>query len=847
MSSSASVSREKPEEKRLRKQNEQLETAVRESLETQRKENERYKFSDFSGFLNCLNSTDIPSTWTVLKTDVKVLFLEIETEGPPTVTYSVIVDDSLRVTAFSGPTELSSIGDQKLPIIIEDIRTLEKVLQLMRTERKNITTSISIIMQEIEKLEMEDFENGKSFLSEQIRLFSCPKTQKRYSSHTMIFFTLLYTISPHGYNFLRKSGYVVMPHPSTLRKVCSGMNFSPQHEQLDENFLSYAKDKFKTLEDHEKMVSLMIDEMHLKSYFDYKGGNIVGMSYDGKEPAASAHTFMVQSFLSSYKDVVHILPVRKIDAEKLHEVLKKVIIGLEKIGYMVICVVSDNNSINRKAMSFFANPSKISIVYPHPFDSDRPLFFVIDSVHILKCIRNNWINQKNNDKCMFYPDFDNCYNIDNKCMKYASFNTLKHLYDLEKSSIVRYENKLTLKSLSPSNLERQNVQLVLQVFNEYVVNALLILGPKNNLKYSLETAKYIELIYQWWCIMNVKCPQKGKRLKNTFMYPLTNSPDDTNMQFLYKFIDWMNEWKDVSVTSDGVLTKETHFALTHTTYALTEMTKYCIDELKMKYFMCGKVQTDSLEERFGKYRYLAGCQYNVSIRQVFECETKLRIQNSLHLTMNSSVFGNIDVKNFNYEQNWEEFKSLYQDCFTVNIIDKDLDAEKSTIPIITFLAGYCIHSVYKHFKCNACFNELSIDKELICDDEVYKLINGLDRGGLKYPKEETILVVLYCYVVVKKLLSKELEGNFLKSQNQRLLVTSVTYDILNNAEIFNAYDVCSSGHCFEMIVKHVLWVASNIFLKNYCMKMNDRPVCKVSKKRKLETLVKPKISNALKP
>ncbi|KFM70172.1 hypothetical protein X975_18086, partial [Stegodyphus mimosarum] len=52
--------------------------------------------------------------------------------------------------------------------------------------------------------------------------------------------------------------------------------------------------------------------------------------------------------------------------------------------------------------------------------------------------------------------------------------------------------------------------------------------------------------------------------------------------------------------------KETHYALTHTTHNLLEMKQYYIEELKMKYFLCGKAQTDSLEERFRKYRFLAG-------------------------------------------------------------------------------------------------------------------------------------------------------------------------------------------------------------------------------------------------
>ncbi|GFU78852.1 putative transposable element [Trichonephila clavipes] len=130
------------------------------------------------------------------------------------------------------------------------------------------------------------------------------------------------------------------------------------------------------------------------------------MAYNGEQAATSAYVFMIQSLLSPLEEIVHIMPVKKIDGEKLFAVKKKTIVELDGIGFKVIGVVSDNNSINRKAMSNFSVPPKLSIIYPHPSDSSNPLFFVIDSVHIFKCIRNNWINQKNAGQCFYFPDFE---------------------------------------------------------------------------------------------------------------------------------------------------------------------------------------------------------------------------------------------------------------------------------------------------------------------------------------------------------------------------------------------------------------------------------------------------------
>jgi hypothetical protein len=44
--------------------------------------------------------------------------------------------------------------------------------------------------------------------------------------------------------------------------------------------------------------------------------------------------------------------------------------------------------------------------------------------------------------------------------------------------------------------------------------------------------------------------------------------------------------------------------------------------------MLGSFQTDVLERRFGKYRRMSGCNYNVSVQQIIVSEKKIKI-NSL--------------------------------------------------------------------------------------------------------------------------------------------------------------------------------------------------------------------------
>ena len=85
---------------------------------------------------------------------------------------------------------------------------------------------------------------------------------------------------------------------------------SPSVEQTDTTFLYYIKQKLQCLDPSDATVLLLVDEIHLKQYLDYKRDNIVGSSCNGVSNAAkSAFAFMISSIFSNYKDVVHLLQI----------------------------------------------------------------------------------------------------------------------------------------------------------------------------------------------------------------------------------------------------------------------------------------------------------------------------------------------------------------------------------------------------------------------------------------------------------------------------------------------------------------------------------------------------------
>ncbi|KAH9371083.1 hypothetical protein HPB48_015683 [Haemaphysalis longicornis] len=183
---------------------------------------------------------------------------------------------------------------------------------------------------------------------------------------------------------------VKLPHPTTVRRLSSSYAVSPALEQQNYCFLSYARTILNVMKEHEQTAPLMMDEIHIQAYFDYKGGCVTGTAANSLSPAKTAHVYMLQSLLSNHKDVVHILHAAQIDTKARHEFLGKLITDMEVTGFRVVAVVSVNNSINRTAMKYLANPPHAIIVYPHPVDPSRPLIYILDPIDVFKSVRNIW-------------------------------------------------------------------------------------------------------------------------------------------------------------------------------------------------------------------------------------------------------------------------------------------------------------------------------------------------------------------------------------------------------------------------------------------------------------------------
>lgn len=147
-----------------------------------------------------------------------------------------------------------------------------------------------------------------------------------------------------------------------------------------------------------------------------------------------------------------------------------------------------------------------------------------------------------------------------------------------------------------------------------------------------------------------------------------------------------------------------------------------------------------------------------------------------------------------------------------------------------------MYATLKRLNCAKCKDALTVDKTITVSaaHEHYDLVKQLDRGGLVYPSMFALNAVAHCYVVVEQLAT---QPELLLMREQRQVVTELTLHLLANEEPSD-FDACENGHTSESVLKHILRCSTNILLKNFCGKLNDKllDAADKAKKRKATTL-----------
>jgi len=300
-----------------------------------------------------------------------------------------------------------------------------------------------------------------------------------------------------NYDHLRD--FLVLPSKRKLQSIVSGTNMD-----------SILEKTFSKTNEQQKNVFLIVDEVKIRPTVAYSGGVLNGMARNQPDVEASSMLCVMMKCLHGGPSLtLSVTPVHKLTSSYQYQTVTEAAAVAERSGGTVLGSITDNHKINQQYCKLFNRINDHHAV--HPFDDQRPWYLLFDIVHILKCIRSNWITEK----CQRLS-------IDNKTV--GSFSDIRDLYNSERDSILK-RTPLTQSAVNPSILQLQNVQHVLKVFNEKVVAALRLQGDP-------ETTVFVEQILNWWNIVNVSAKGQEKRMRDP-----NRSVQDLTSNNLQTFLD----------------------------------------------------------------------------------------------------------------------------------------------------------------------------------------------------------------------------------------------------------------------------------------------------------------------
>ena len=103
------------------------------------------------------------------------------------------------------------------------------------------------------------------------------KHARRYSILTQVFCLKIHVVSPACYRLIQASNCVILPHERELLNIKNSIGLESEYTKIPAEAAS-------TFNDLERHVILQMDEVHIRSVASYKGGRVIGLIDNPKDP-----------------------------------------------------------------------------------------------------------------------------------------------------------------------------------------------------------------------------------------------------------------------------------------------------------------------------------------------------------------------------------------------------------------------------------------------------------------------------------------------------------------------------------------------------------------------------------
>ena len=368
---------------------------------------------------------------------------------------------------------------------------LKRKVQTLRTKlwRKSVTKKLAkkAVRNKL-VTELRDYlpSNTVNFVERQILLHESKKSHRRYTVVDKMMALSIFYQSRKAYGILSK--HFALPSKSTLHRSMQKTNILPGF--VDAIFEAL-KLKICTLDNKDKNVALVFDEMSLETDLRYNHGLDKVEGFKDLGELGSSHyvadhalVFMVRGLYTKWKQpLAYFLTAGTIKAGYLQSLTRKCIDKLDQIGLNVRVIICDQGSNNR---SFFQTLENVTIEKPYIVHNHKKVLVMYDPPHLIKNVRNNFM--KSDYK---YDDVD------------IKWKYICDFYDVDSSMSIRMAPKLTHKHIVLAPFMTMRVKLATQVLSHSVaagINTLCNLGFLST--DASATAEFIETFDQLFDTFN---------------------------------------------------------------------------------------------------------------------------------------------------------------------------------------------------------------------------------------------------------------------------------------------------------------------------------------------------------
>ena len=617
------------------------------------------------------------------------------------------------------------------------------------------------------------------------------KYGRRYSNFQKEFALSLYFCSSKAYKYC--SRFVPLP---TIRSIKIWLNKIQIKPGFNENIFLLLSNRVKNLKEQDKVCSLLLDEMSIKANLSYDqshdkiaGFEDYGEFGSGKQIANNALVFMVKGIAKKWKQpIAYFLSKNAASAEQLQTLISVAIEKLNSIGLHVRVIISDQGPTNQQMFKFFnVTPEK-----PYTEISGNRIFFLFDSPHLLKSIRNNLINYN--------------FKIDENIVKWKY---ISDFYDGDSQQNVREAPKLTHNHIHLHPFAKMRVPLAAEVLSHSVAAGIYSCVARGRLPAEAAyTGEFIDKIDSLFDIFNIQDMHSPKILRTPIN---AASPHWEYLKICKELLQKMyvlNCKSALPCISGWRLNIE----------SLCLIWEMLEQEFKYKFLLTSRLNQDALENLFSIIRYRGGHRDNPDSMQFRAAFKQVLVQNLLEPTENSNCTEYkkdkdemmLKINNFIETTNTTKWRRRNQQNlkesffmrpssllspipnFEIKVVD-----ELSSDNVLFYISGYLCKKVLQKHSCDRCKNLLLCEnqnieqsRDLFTSFKAYSTDKG-DFGGLMVPSNYTFELIKTC--------EKDFLHQFERFKHERDIKQSILSELILN---LNCREFVQNDlHCSSVLEK----------------------------------------------